>query len=127
MALATVVTTQDQLIERIGKHYRKQAVSELYKLMGTADLRKSQHLSTTVYRRRFPSCNRAAVGNPIGLVGGVASGVVDFFYEPGAALFRDPSEFGSALGKGTMALVGGTIGGSMNTVSKMTGLRIVCL
>ena len=64
----------------------------------------------------------SAVGNPIGLVGGVASGVVDFFYEPGSALFNNPSDFGSALGKGTMALVGGTIGGSMNTVSRMTGL-----
>jgi vacuolar protein sorting-associated protein 13A/C len=67
------------------------------------------------------------VGNPIGLVNGVASGVVDFFYEPGSALFTNPSEFGSALGKGTMALVGGTIGGTMNTVSKMTGERCILL
>ena len=32
------VTTKDQLVERIGKHYKKQAVTEVYKLMGTADL-----------------------------------------------------------------------------------------
>jgi hypothetical protein len=35
---APAVTTQDQLIERIGKHYKRQGVIELYKLMGTADL-----------------------------------------------------------------------------------------
>ena len=61
------------------------------------------------------------VGNPMGLVTGVASGVVDFFYEPGQALMTNPSEIGAALSKGTMSLIGGTIGGSMNTVSKMTG------
>lgn len=99
LMLSDLVTTKDQASELVIKHYKRQGVLELYKLMGTVDL----------------------LGNPMGLVTGVASGVVDFFYEPGQALMTNPSELGTALGKGTMSLIGGTIGGSMNTVSKMTG------
>ena len=99
LVLQDLVTTKDQAAELVVKHYKRQGVTELYKLMGTVDL----------------------LGNPLGLVTGVASGVVDFFYEPGQALMTNPLELGNALSKGTMSLIGGTIGGSMNSFSKMTG------
>ena len=61
---------------------------ELYKLMGNNDL----------------------LGNPLGLVSGIASGVFDLFYEPGSALFGRGAEpslegFGKGLARGTMSLM----------------------
>ena len=66
----------------------RQGVYELYKLMGNNDL----------------------LGNPLGLLSGVASGVFDFFYEPGSALFGKDAgvgEFGKGLARGTMSLMAG--------------------
>jgi vacuolar protein sorting-associated protein 13A/C len=61
------------------------------------------------------------LGNPMGLVTGMAEGVLDFFYEPGSALFNNPADFGKGMAKGAQSLFKGTVGGSMNTVGKMTG------
>lgn len=52
LLLQDLVTSQDQLVERIVKHYKRQGLTEMYKLMGTADL----------------------LGNPIGLVSGMGQG-----------------------------------------------------
>ena len=73
--LADAFSTQKQLSNAIIAHYGREVALEVFKVIGTADL----------------------LGNPIGLLNNYATGVYDFFYEPGKALlsknFRPASTF----------------------------------
>jgi vacuolar protein sorting-associated protein 13A/C len=73
---------------------------EVLKIIGTADL----------------------LGNPIGLLSNYATGVKDFFYEPAHAMFTHPVDIGEGLLKGTGSLLKNSVGGTANTVSKVTGV-----
>ena len=99
LKLENVFSTQKQLMVGITDHYTRQVVLELYKILGSADL----------------------IGNPIGLVTNLATGVSDFFYEPAKAVFHNPLDLGEGLRKGTASLLSHSIHGSFNTVSKITG------
>ena len=61
------------------------------------------------------------LGNPVGLVQNLGTGVLDFFYEPAQGLVKSPKDFGMGLAKGTSSLVRNTIYGTFNTVAKITG------
>jgi len=93
-----ITATSTQLREIFLKHYIRQGKLEVYKLLGTANF----------------------LGNPIGLVTNVSSGVKDFFYEPGQAIMHNPSNLGGAIVKGTSSLVGHGVYGAFNTVGKMS-------
>lgn len=88
-----------ELFQRIGNHYIKQVLSQLYKILGAV----------------------AILGNPMGLLDSVGSGVRAFFIEPAQGLVNGPTEFIDGLGKGTKALVMNTAYGVCNSVSKITG------
>jgi hypothetical protein len=59
-------TTPQRLYEAVRHHYQRRLSYELFKLVGTSDL----------------------LGNPIGLLSSVATGVFALFYEPASAVFR---------------------------------------
>mmetsp|Transcript_1298 Transcript_1298/g.4447 ORF Transcript_1298/g.4447 Transcript_1298/m.4447 type:complete len:3393 (-) Transcript_1298:60-10238(-) len=83
------------------KHYKRAALGELYKIIGSLDI----------------------VGNPIGLVMDVSSGVKDFFYEPMKAIVHQPEDMGGvvrSIERGTSSLVNHTIHGGFSTASKIT-------
>jgi vacuolar protein sorting-associated protein 13A/C len=39
------------------------------------------------------------LGNPVGLVGNLGTGVADFFYEPAQGLVKSPKDFSVGLAK----------------------------
>ena len=91
--------TSKDLTQRLVLHYTKQFLSQLYKIFGSFNF----------------------LGNPVGLLENLSSGVKAFFYEPMQGLVRSPLEFVGGLGKGTKALVLNTTYGLVNAVSKITG------
>lgn len=91
--------TRNDMIQRIGRHYRLQLLAELYKILGSFDL----------------------IGNPVSLVHNLGTGVHDFFYEPALGLVTSPRDFMIGLGKGSTSLVKHSVAGIFNTASKITG------
>ena len=87
------------LSKHIQKHYIGQATADLYRIVGAVDV----------------------LGNPVGFVHGLGTGMADFFYEPAQGLIRSPAAFGLGIAKGTYSLVSGVVGGALNTVSKLSG------
>eukprot|EP00026_Physarum_polycephalum_P000020 Phypoly_transcript_00020.p1 GENE.Phypoly_transcript_00020~~Phypoly_transcript_00020.p1 ORF type:complete len:3396 (+),score=660.90 Phypoly_transcript_00020:132-10319(+) len=87
------------LTTRITKHYTMQVINQIYKIFGSADM----------------------LGNPVGLVGNLGTGVADFFYEPAQGLVKSPKDFSVGLAKGTTSLVKNTVYGTFNTLTKLTG------
>lgn len=61
------------------------------------------------------------LGNPVGLVSGLGTGVVDLFYEPVAGAVKGPISAGKGVLKGTGSLIQHTVEGTFGTVSKITG------
>jgi hypothetical protein len=83
---------------RITAHYAQQAAGEIYKVLGSADV----------------------LGNPVGLVGSLGTGVKSFFYEPIKGLRYGVKGFGRGVAKGTAGLVKGAVQGTFNTASRVT-------
>ncbi|XP_068741113.1 intermembrane lipid transfer protein VPS13A-like [Montipora capricornis] len=93
------VYTQQQLIQVAVKHYRSQAIKQLYVLVLGLDV----------------------LGNPFGLITGLKDGAIDFFYEPYQGLIQGPGEFAEGLAIGARSLFGHTVGGAAGAVSRITG------
>ena len=91
--------TTDMLVNQIQKNYTRQGILQVYKLIGSSDL----------------------IGNPIGLVDKLGTGVFEFFSEPKKGLLQGPEEFVGGVGKGVKSLVTNVVSGSMGSVSKITG------
>lgn len=91
--------TLNALMDKIKKHYIRQATVQFYKILGSLDI----------------------IGNPIGLFSDIGTGVVDFFYEPASAITKSPEEFASGLAKGSMSLLKNSVHGIGNFTSKLTG------
>lgn len=83
-----VVLTTPELVQLVRHHYTQQVLLKLYKVV----------------------FNLNVIGNPVGLLGGLASGVADLFYEPFQGIMVGPEEFVEALGIGVHSAVGGTVG-----------------
>jgi hypothetical protein len=81
------------------KNYSRQGILQFYKVIGSSDL----------------------LGNPIGLIDKLGSGVLEFFSEPYKGMLKGPGEFVEGVSKGVRALVGNVISGSFGSVSKITG------
>ena len=99
LALTNVLCSPSQFISRLTKNYTVQAIGQLYKLLGAIDI----------------------IGNPIGLIDKLGSGVFEFFNEPRKGLMKGPKEFAQGLGKGLKSLVTSVVSGSLNSVSRVTG------
>lgn len=90
------------MLGRIGKHYSVGALGQLSALLGSFD----------------------ALGNPVGLISNVGTGVKDFFYEPLEGISSESGVIaGVAQGvaKGTGSLVSKTMDGTFNAASKISG------
>ena len=70
-----------------------------YKLLGSSDL----------------------IGNPVGLIDKLGTGVIEFFNEPRKGMLLGPKEFVGGIGKGVKSLVTNVVSGSFDSVSKITG------
>ncbi|CAI8053010.1 Vacuolar protein sorting-associated protein 13A (Fragment) [Geodia barretti] len=87
------------LTRKLIKHYRTQALVELYTLVLGLDV----------------------LGNPVNVVRGVVGGTIDLFYEPIKGSVLGPEEFLEGLGIGLRSFVGGTVGGITGAGAKITG------
>jgi len=91
--------TPETLIRPIIQHYTSQGLKELFKILGSVEF----------------------LGNPIGLIGNLGSGVADFFYEPAKGLVKSPQDFTIGLAKGSISLIKNTFTGVFGAASKITG------
>jgi len=97
----TIFETENEVNKRMRQHYLYAALTQLYKIVGSLEL----------------------VGNPIGLVSSLGTGVKDFFYEPSNAMITSPTEVGKitrGVLKGTISLVGNTAEGLIGTSTTIT-------
>ncbi|CAF0945953.1 unnamed protein product [Adineta ricciae] len=62
------------------------------------------------------------LGNPFGVIRGLAEGVESFFYEPYKGAIEGPMEFIEGVGEGFRSLLGSTVGGAAEAFSKITGV-----
>lgn len=61
------------------------------------------------------------LGNPFGLIRGLAEGVESLFYEPYAGFVQGPGEFAEGVALGIGKLFGNTLGGAAGALGKITG------
>ena len=92
--------TNNELTTMLSSHYLNSILWQLYKIVGSLEL----------------------VGNPLGLVSSLGTGVKDFFYEPVHALYqsREIKRFGKLAVKGASSLVGHAADGFIGTGTTMT-------
>lgn len=50
------------------------------------------------------------LGNPFGVIRGIAEGIEDFFYEPYQGIIQGPEEFAEGLAIGVKSLLGHAVG-----------------
>ena len=53
------------------------------------------------------------LGNPFGIIRGLASGIEDLFYEPYQGAIQGPEEFAEGLALGVRSLLGHAVGNSI--------------
>lgn len=92
------IGTKETIIWSLVSHYIQQGLVESYKIFGSVEF----------------------LGNPVGLANDIGTSAMDFFVEPAKGLMISPEAFGSGLAKGSSALLKGTIGGLMGSVSAVT-------
>lgn len=61
------------------------------------------------------------IGNPVGFMDAVGTGVKDFFYEPRNGFMRGPAAGTVGLMKGTQSLVKNTLVGGVGSIGKISG------
>lgn len=94
----TYLTTH-QLMNEAYTHYFRQTLKQIYVVVLGLDV----------------------IGNPVGLLTGLTTGVGDFFYEPLQGAIQGPEEFAEGLATGVRSLIGHTVGGAAGAVSRITG------
>ena len=99
MIITDTFTSLDKILDILSKKYVRHSILQIHRILGSSDL----------------------IGNPIGLVDKLGSGVFEFFNEPRKGLLKGPAEFVGGMGKGVTALVTNVVSGSFDTVSKITG------
>lgn len=99
LIMKNAYTPSNSLMKAMQKKYISQAISQFYKLIGAIDL----------------------IGNPIGLLDKLGSGVFEFFNEPRKGILKGPKEFAKGLGKGVASLITNVVSGSLNSVGRVTG------
>lgn len=87
------------LLWQIISNYQRQGVLQFYKILGSADL----------------------LGNPVGLIDKLGTGVLEFINEPVKGVIKGPKAFAEGVKKGMRSLVGNVIAGGFGSISKITG------
>ncbi|CAF4266353.1 unnamed protein product, partial [Rotaria sordida] len=90
--------TITKLTKEIGDHYENQFLKQLHVVVLGLDI----------------------LGNPFGVIRGVAEGVESFFYEPYKGAMEGPVEFIEGIATGGRYLLGSVVGGAASAVSKVT-------
>lgn len=100
MVLENIHSRKAALQDTIIGHYKQQALTQVHKILGSADF----------------------LGNPVGLVNTLGSGVTDLFYEPYQGFVSDrPQDIGIGIARGGISLAKKTVVGFSGTFSKLTG------
>ena len=97
--LENAFTGPKALASLLQKKYTGRAIRQAHRLLGAIDI----------------------IGNPIGLIDQVGSGVFEFFNEPRKGIMKGPKEFTMGIGKGIRSLVTNVVGASLDSVSRVTG------
>lgn len=87
------------IIDEATAHYKNQIIKQAYILVLGLDV----------------------LGNPYGLISGLAEGVESLFYEPYAGFVQGPGEFAEGVALGIGKLFGNTLGGAAGALGKITG------
>ncbi len=96
--ISDVCKTRDQLVLSLENHYFDVLIRQLYKIVGSFDF----------------------LGDPVGVLSQLGTGVWDFFYEPAEGLMHSPFAFGLGVAKGTLSLVSNTASGVLGFTTKIT-------
>ena len=99
LLITNIFQSQASLKSMLIKNFVRQGMLQFYKLIGSSDL----------------------LGNPVGFVDKLGSGVFEFINEPRKGLIKGPKEFVGGIGKGVTSLVSGVVSASFDSVSKITG------
>ena len=100
LVLENILSRQATLQEIVVEHYKSEVLSQVHLVLGSADF----------------------LGNPVGLVSTLGSGVTDLFYEPYQGFVSDrPQDIGIGFARGGISLVKKTVSGLSGTLSKFTG------
>ncbi|CAF1245225.1 unnamed protein product [Adineta ricciae] len=92
--------TVTKLTNEVTSHYQNQFMKQLHVLVLGLDV----------------------LGNPFGVIRGLAEGVESFFYEPYKGAIEGPMEFAEGVATGVRTLVGSAVGGAAGAFSKITGV-----
>jgi vacuolar protein sorting-associated protein 13A/C len=101
LAIENVMASGGDLYGRIYIHYSEQFISQLHRILGSADF----------------------LGNPVGLFSNLSSGVAELFYEPWQGLIMSdrPQDLGYGIAKGVSGFFNKTVYGVSNSFAKFTG------
>lgn len=91
--------TLDTIVSVMIKNFIRQGIMQFYKVIGSSDI----------------------LGNPIGLVDKLGTGVFEFLNEPRKGALKGPKGFVEGVGKGVKSLVGNVISAGFGSVGKITG------
>jgi len=61
------------------------------------------------------------LGNPVGIIDKLGTGVFEFFNEPRKGLLKGPKGFAEGIGKGVRSLVGNVISAGFGSISRISG------
>ncbi|VDO04823.1 unnamed protein product [Rodentolepis nana] len=88
-----------KILSEMSRHYISQAIKQTYVLIFGLDV----------------------IGNPFGVIRGMAQGVEDLFYEPAKGAVIGSEEFAEGVKFGVRSLFGHTVGGAAGAMSRITG------
>ncbi|KAM3179598.1 hypothetical protein ACTXT7_000333 [Hymenolepis weldensis] len=88
-----------KILAEMNRHYISQAIKQTYVLIFGLDV----------------------IGNPFGVIRGMAQGVEDLFYEPVKGAVVGTEEFAEGVKLGVKSLFGHTVGGAAGAMSRITG------
>lgn len=89
---------KSEFARSLSSHYLKQALLQLYRVVGSISV----------------------LGNPVGLIQSVGSGVRDFFVEPFRGIVEGPDGFVCGVGRGALSLLQNASYGVLNSVGRIT-------
>ncbi|WWC86271.1 uncharacterized protein L201_001144 [Kwoniella dendrophila CBS 6074] len=98
--LENVRLSVPSLQERVQLHYQEQFISQIYRVLGSADF----------------------LGNPVGLFNNISSGFSDIFYEPYQGIvMHGNKDIGLGIARGATSFAKKTVFGISDSMTKFTG------
>lgn len=97
--------TKEGIVSKLEAHYKQNLMKELFTAVKIFDIIGHTDL----------------IGNPIGLLQNISTGVSDLWEKPKEGIVKGPLEGGKGLFQGAGSLVKNTFTGTMNSVKVITG------